>query len=922
MPDFPSGAVLAVPSSIGSRDHDLRRAARLRAMVEQSADTAWTADESGTVTSTTVGLLEPLGWNVNDVVGQLVFWFIHPDDLPRFQATWDRVVSGDVPHETVECRVRQADGDWRWVRETLHDLRHDPDVGGIAGWARDISDSHRDAERHEAELRADYASRLRELEMRSQQQQEFFDALSARTNELALVLNAQGELLYVSAAIRHLLGYNAEDLLSQECWGFVHPDDLPAGRAVFEAVLTSGGSRSIVCRARDAEGGWRWVEATSTNLMATSVGGIVCNLHDVTDRVEAEQALRESEARYRAIADTAAEGILTVSPTGVVLYANDRLGEIIGVATAELVGRSFFELIHESPARQFRSALATRSEQGTERYEVEFPHPDGRIRWLSVAATPLRDEHGAFQASLAMVSDITDARRNEEDLRRVALYDVLTGLPNRALLLDRLGHALARDTGQTAVLLVNLDRFKLINDTRGHAIADEVLVAAAQRLSAAVRPSDTVARYSGDEFVILAEDVELAEATALAHDLLAALRTPIELAAGTLEITASVGVAVGRPAHAEDLLRNADRAMQTAKSAGRGRVRQFDRDAADELEVGYALVADLRRALASDELDLAYQPVIDLGSGAVLGIEALARWSHPVHGDVPPARFVAMAERNGLAPELDRWVVRRALSDARDLRADGSLPPGAYVAINLSARSLVDNALEAFVATSAAEAGVPAEHIVLEITEGVIMEDAATAIDLLQRLRALGFRIAIDDFGTGYSSLAYLRDLPINILKIDRSFVSGITTDRDALAIAASIVDLARAVGVSVVAEGIETSEQAALLRQLGCGSGQGWLWCRALSPSEVRSTVDWTQPCAPLPGPAATPTAQRRGEVRREHGIDRLMSMHGDGASLATIASALNRDGYRTPQGQRWHSATVARAIARSAYPALDDRA
>ena len=274
--------------------------------------------------------------------------------------------------------------------------------------------------------------------------------------------------------------------------------------------------------------------------------------------------------------------------------------------------------------------------------------------------------------------------------------------------------------------------------------------------------------------------------------------------------------------------------MYAARAEGRGRVRLFDAALGEDVEQRYALAADLRAALAADELAMHLQPVVDLRGGRVVGVEALARWEHPVLGRVPPSRFVPVAEAHGLAAELDRWALRRALGEVARLRSRGALPADAYVAVNLSARNLADPALEEAVVSEAAAAGLPAELVVLEITESSIMQDPEEAAGSLRRLRARGFGVAVDDFGTGYSSLAYLRDLPVTALKIDRSFVADITTSPDALSIVASVLDLARPVDAVVVAEGVETQRQADLLRDLGCPYGQGWLWSRAVPPEQV----------------------------------------------------------------------------------------
>ena len=293
-----------------------------------------------------------------------------------------------------------------------------------------------------------------------------------------------------------------------------------------------------------------------------------------------------------------------------------------------------------------------------------------------------------------------------------------------------------------------------------------------------------------------------------------------------------------------------------------------------------------------------------------------------MHGEISPAQFVAIADVIGLSPDLDRWAITAALSGARTLRRAGAIAPDAYVAVNLAASNLSDPELEAYLLAETSAAGLTSAHVTLEITESGVMRDADKAISLLRRLRGKGYRIAVDDFGTGYSSLAYLRDLPITSLKIDQSFVAHIRADSDALAIVASVIDLARAVGVTVVAEGVESEEQAQLLRDLGCGAGQGWLWAAAASAQEVLDGHGWPKVFDVGSG-GLPPRSTRRGRptaVLPEHGLARLLVLHQKGASLATIAAALNVDGYLTPKGLRWHSTSVARAIADAVFPGLQD--
>jgi diguanylate cyclase (GGDEF)-like protein len=384
------------------------------------------------------------------------------------------------------------------------------------------------------------------------------------------------------------------------------------------------------------------------------------------------------------------------------------------------------------------------------------------------------------------------------------------------------------------VLFVDLDQFKIINDARGHTVGDELLVAVADRLRASARPFDTVARFGGDEFLVICENVDDEHAHRIATELLLALDVPFLVAGSTLHVDATVGIALSPSPSAEHLLRNAETAMYAAKRAGRRGIRLFDASLAEQAQELYELGADLRAALADDQLVMHYQPVVELRSGRTVGIEALARWNHPTIGRIPPDRFVALAERTGLSRELDRWAIARALREAGALRAKGALPATAYVAVNLSPRHLADVGLEDHLSACTAAAGLAPEQVMLEITERAIMAEPEPAIALLRRLRERGYAVAMDDFGTGHSSLSHLHSLPVSTLKIDRSFVADICRDHNARAITTSIVDLARAVNVTVVAEGVETLEQAQLLEQLGCDTGQGWLWCAAISPEEA----------------------------------------------------------------------------------------
>jgi diguanylate cyclase (GGDEF)-like protein/PAS domain S-box-containing protein len=789
---------------------------RFRRRFEQSPLPQTACDLGGVLTEVNEAFCRLVDRSADELVGLPTHALNHRSDTGEADARLGALLRGETARIQVERIISGPHGRPVPVIVDASGLRDQR--GGLVGVAAFFQD----------------LSHVRDVEQRRQQQEDFFLALAQRASDLAIVTDAEGKILYASPALTRMLGHAAEDVLYSPAADFVHEDDVPAAAAMFTRVATDGGAETITVRVRDSAGVWRWMEETASNVLDTAVGGVVFNLQDITDRVHAEAALRASESRYRAIADNADEGLWVSAPDGRGVYVNTRMLEILGLSEERVLGRSLLDVLGTGQRRVTRARLVDAGTRASERYEVTYEHPDGRERTLSVSEAALDDADGALDGSLAMVADITDARRLEGELRRSALHDTLTGLPNRALLLDRLQHALALPSRGTAVLFVDLDRFKVINDARGHAAGDALLRGVAERLRSRARPADTVARFGGDEFLVVCEDVDEDDARAVASDLMKALDQPFQLAGGEVVLSASIGVALSSSGSADTLLSHADSAMYAAKVAGRSRVRVFDAALAAQVEERFELGSDLRRALSGDELELHYQPVIDLASGRVLGAEALARWTHRTHGPVPPHRFVTVAEDVGLVSRLDRWALGRATRDATDLRRSAALPHDAYIAVNVSARTLSDPGLEDWITRNVESAGLTPADVLIEVTESAIMADATYAVALLARLRHRGFGVAVDDFGTGHSSLAYLRDLPLTVLKIDRSFVAELTDDSSARAIAGSIIDLARAVNVTVVAEGVEKASDAELLRGLGCDAAQGWLWSAAVHPREA----------------------------------------------------------------------------------------
>ena len=443
--------------------------------------------------------------------------------------------------------------------------------------------------------------------------------------------------------------------------------------------------------------------------------------------------------------------------------------------------------------------------------------------------------HGAFVLA-ASVANLLSWKLNEHQL----LHDALTGLPNRTLLVDRVRGALATADGRMiGVLFVDIDGFKQVNDTSGHGVGDDLLRSVAERLQAVTRPTDTCARVGGDEFGVLLTGLDTPnQALQAAERFRDAINTPMIVAGRSVDLSASIGVAVGtRAATPDDLLRNADMAMYAGKRSGKGRAKLYEPAMHAALLREAELDADLRRAIADEEFVLHYQPIVHLGDGTIEGFEALVRWDHPTRGQLPPAEFIDRIEETGLVVSLGSWVVRDA---CRQLAAWDSLSPdrALRVSVNVSARQLQDDAFVHVVGAALEDSGLDPGRLTLEITEGSVMQGSWQHVSRLHALRGIGVKLAIDDFGTGYSALSYLRRLPVDVIKIDKSFVDGVLRGPEDRAIAAAVVTLARSLNLSTVAEGIETAGQRDVLADLGCDRGQGYLYSRPLPADEAAACI------------------------------------------------------------------------------------
>jgi len=660
-----------------------------------------------------------------------------------------------------------------------------------------------------------------------------------------LLLDAAGVMTHANEALASVLGAPAATFSGRDLITLVHAEDAEAARA----WLCEGTKRraEATFRLGHADGSWRSLEALAAPLEEAEHGaGVIVQARDVTERRRDEEALRRSEERYALAARGADDGIWDWDLAADRIHYSPRWKAMVGAEEDQVTDRpsDWFDRVHLEDLDALRADIAAHLYGESTRFHNEHRllGRDGGHVWVLSRGAAVRDETGRVLRLTGTTTDITERKAGEHLRQHMAVHDALTGLPNRKAFLDRLFRSLRRaqrGADQFAVLFLDLDRFKLINDSLGHVVGDQLLIALAARLHECLRPGDVVAHLGGDEFGILVDHVQgPVDASHVAERVQASVSAPFEAGGQEVFTSASIGIAFSASGYErpEDLLRDAGTAMYRAKSLGSGRTQIFDREMHARALARLTLETDLRRALERGEFRLHYQPIVALATGRISGFEALVRWGHPTRGLLAPAEFLSVAEETGMMVPLTSWVLQEACTQLRHWQR---LPGAAAlsISVNLASPDVAQPEMLEAVWEALARSGLEARHLRLEITESTIMKDLEAVIPLLVALKELGIGIHIDDFGTGYSSLSYLHRLPTDALKVDRSFVGRSESPADA-AIVRTIVELAHNLDRRVIAEGVETPGQLSLLRSLRCEYGQGFHFAPPLAPPEAEALI------------------------------------------------------------------------------------
>ncbi len=766
------------------------------------------------------------------VSNEIFYNAVHPDDRTRISEVLIEAIEQRKIYN-IEHRIILPDGGERIVHGQA-ELIFDKQTGKpikLLGTVQDITERKRAEEliRHSEEK---YRNILETIE------EGYFET------------DLEGVFTFYNEALGDVLGYDTDELLGMHYRHYVDHRNAKKLFVSYVKVYRTGQPLSELSWEVIRKDGTRRFLESSITLIRNAAGiavGFRGLVRDITRRKQTEEALRESENKFRMLVENTSEGLLQVDSDDRTQFINDRLCEMVGYSADELINKNWTQILLDDKGRDLIGQANERRRKGiSDRYEIKLRKKSGELFWVIIGGAPMVDAEGVIIGSLGVFSDISERKRAEAQLLHDAFHDGLTGLANRALFMDHLRMTIergkSRHSNPYAVLFLDFDRFKVINDSLGHAEGDNLLKHIGRRLESATRTGDLVARLGGDEFVILLSEMpEEGNAVQVAERIHNNLKSPFDLNGSEVFVSASIGIALSTAGHKrpEDMVRDADIAMYRAKAKGRAQYQVFDQAMHEYASKQLSLDTEMRRALERREFLIHYQPIITLENDSLVGFEALVRWRHPERGMIPPFEFIPAAEENGLILPLGNWILRESCRQLRRWQKENPSASRLKVSVNLSTKQFSQSDLAEQIAAALNATGLDPHCLKLEITESHIMENSEQAIIMMNRLRALGVELSLDDFGTGYSSLSYLHRLPVSYLKIDRSFVMRMTENEENGEIVSTIIKLAQNLKMKVIAEGIETAEQLAHLKVLGCEYGQGYFFSKPLEAEAAEKFIE-----------------------------------------------------------------------------------
>ena len=844
---LPTLGLTAVPKRASALSQVLRQADPLIDCIFDDLDEGvLITDIDETVIYVNNRVVELTGYQRSEIIDRRGFDSL----LPGVDASCSRFDDDDGNHYRIEITHKSGERFWSEVHVTpfrnsdgaiIGSLGTITDITSFVAAQNAISDAHNELERRveartkqlEAATRA-----VRESEAR------YRALFESNPHPMWLYDTTSLKILAVNDAAVYHYGYSHEEFLTLSITDLRPVEEVERLNEQLAQLSTEPIYDASIWKHVRKDGQIIDVEIRSSAIAYGDQNARLVLAMDVTERIVAETALRTAERKYRSIFENAGEGIFQTTPDGRYLSANPALARIYGYASPDELMNQLTNVkrqLYVDPTRRDAFVRAIKDNNEVSGFEAQVYRSDGSIIWISENARPIYEDDGSVSYFEGTVTDITERKRFEETVQWQAFHDSLTGLPNRLLFQDRLDQAIATAIGRGkagAVLFLDIDNFKRINDSLGHTAGDQLLQQVSVRLRSCLRPGDTLARMGGDEFTVLLPEVSDLDITrGVANRMLEALSRPIRVDNHDLFPTASIGISLF-PRDGGDtatILKHADVAMYRVKDGGRGTFAVFAEEMNAQAYERLILGNSLRHAIDHDELVLYYQPQVDLKTGKIKGAEALVRWQHPEQGLIPPTKFIPVAEETGLILPLGEWVLREACRQAAIWQTAGH---NIRIGVNLSARQFRSADLVETIAVILAQAGLKPEWLDLELTESAIIENGNAAVDMLVRLKNIGVSVSVDDFGTGYSSLSYLRRFPVDTLKVDRSFVMQVERDKRDQAVVRAIIELAHALGLNVTAEGVETEPQREILRAMGCNTMQGFLYSKPIPVAEFETLL------------------------------------------------------------------------------------